>query len=766
MNSNNSHIDEDEIDLKEVFRTLFTYKYMIMGLVILFGLGSAYIAYFKTNVYKATSIVEVGFDMYGGRGPMMGDMMSMATSAGALTPDTEIEKIKSRTLAERIAKKIDFEHRYYTTRRFKEIELYKNTPFKVGMNKGYGISFDFYPLDSKTYRLVVAEQKDANDTLWHYDKTLPYNKEIVTEHFHLNIVPTKEFDDQQYRFVILDPANIGSMVQGGVSVEQPGMMSAILKVSYEDNIALRAKEAANALANAYIQQNIEYKTEEASLKLNFVDKQLDRITENLKASAVKLEEFKRSANTVDLSSKAEEIVRRMSQSETKREEISIQQGMLKILYDQVKSGKNLESISGMGLSQENGSLSTLIAELQKAIIKKRTLRENYTEMYPEVRKLTGSIKQHKKIIVSTIENLNRSINERKMLLDKAIEEQQKMLNTLPADERMFGQLQRKFVVNEKIYSYLLEQHSATAIIKASTVSKNKIIDTALLPGAPIKPKRMLIVLVGLILGLIVGIALAFLRAFMDDRIKGEEDLRDVGDIPIVGLIPHIDRDNDKIKVYLSPKSAATEAFRNLRTNMQFMSQYKTAHTIAVTSTVGGEGKTTVCINMGGIMSMAGKKTVIMNLDMRKPTLHEKFGLSNEQGMSTLLSGRTSLDKVIRETEHEHLHVITSGPIPPNPSELIQSEVMGQVLEELKKVYDVIILDTPPVGLVADAKTLMHHVDTSIYVLRANYSKKGFLRSIKEISSIKEVHGLCLLLNDIKQGEGYGYGYGYGYYEED
>jgi capsular exopolysaccharide synthesis family protein len=164
--------------------------------------------------------------------------------------------------------------------------------------------------------------------------------------------------------------------------------------------------------------------------------------------------------------------------------------------------------------------------------------------------------------------------------------------------------------------------------------------------------------------------------------------------------------------------------------------------------------------------MAGKKTIILNLDMRKPTLHEKFGLPNKQGMSTLLSGSTNLDQVIQKTEYENLDIITSGPVPPNPSELIQGELMEKILGKLKEIYDVIILDTPPVGLVVDAKTLMHHVDTSIYVMRAGYSKKGFLRSIKEISSIKEIQGLSILLNDVKQGkDGYGYGYGYGYYEE-
>ncbi|OYY57303.1 MAG: capsular biosynthesis protein [Sulfurovum sp. 28-43-6] len=614
----------------------------------------------------------------------------------------------------------------------------------------------------------MDEAKDENGKIWSYDKVLPYDKEIVTEHFHLNVIKTKKPQDAKYRFVILNPENLASMVKGGVSVEQLSRYSTILQISYADNVALRAQEFANALASAYIEQNIDKKTQEATRKLTFVDDQLKKITENLKGSAVKLEEFKISSNTVNLSSKAENIIRQMSENESKLAEITIEEEMLQTLYKQVQSGQNLESIVAVG-SVGGQSLSSMIKELQDAILKKKALRQDYTEMYPEVRKLSDSIGQLKKVIISTIKNLRNSIKERKALFEKSIAEKQKELNQLPADERMYGQLQRKFVVNEKIYSYLLEKRSETAIIKASTVSKNRIIDRALLPEFPIKPKRKLIVLVGLILGLILGIALAFLREFLDDRIKEEEDVTKHTNVPILGNIPHIKESNEKVFVSSSPKSAIAESFRNLRTNLQFMAKGTQGHVIAVTSTVGGEGKTTVCINLGAIMSMSDKKTVILNLDMRKPTLHQRFGLTNEHGMSTLLAGRTKLADAIQHTEYANLDVISSGPVPPNPSELIQSELMEKILEKLREVYDVVILDTPPVGLVTDARTLMHFADTSIYVVRAGYSKKVFLKNVEKISTFKDISGLGILLNDAKMHKnnyGYGYGYGYGYYEED
>ncbi len=189
-----------------------------------------------------------------------------------------------------------------------------------------------------------------------------------------------------------------------------------------------------------------------------------------------------------------------------------------------------------------------------------------------------------------------------------------------------------------------------------------------------------------------------------------------------------------------------------------------SHVISITSTVGSEGKTTISTNLGAIMSMSKNKTIVLNLDMRKPTLHEKFGLPNTIGMSTLLSGNTGLGSVIQHTEYDHLDVITSGPVPPNPSELIQSALIEKILMKLREVYDVIIFDTPPIGIVADARILMQFSDTNIYVVRADYSKKDFLRNVERLSK-EDITGLAILLNDVKIDNG-GYQYGYGYYEED
>ena len=574
--------------------------------------------------------------------------------------------------------------------------------------------------------------------------------------------------DEAYRFMIIDPEKMGRIAQEDVTVSAASKKASVLSITYKDNVALRAKEFTNALAEAYVEKSIETKNKEAELKLIFIDDQIANVNENLRASAVKLEEFKKSSNTLDIGSKAENMLSQMNTYQTELTQITIRHKMLESLYDKIKkSDKAIEniSISGLNMQLDQSALSDLIKELQESIIQKRTLRQDLTEVHPLMRKLNSKIKQLKKNILSSIKGLGESITQNKILLEQSITEQQKILNTLPASERVHGELQRKFAVNEKMYSYLLEKESEVGIIKASTVSNNIVIDKAFYPEAPIKPKRKLIVLVGMILGFIAGIALAFLRAFLDDRIKTEDDISHGTNVSLLGMIPDIKDDAEGLKVFSAPKSSVTEAFRNLRSNLQFMPRRGDSYVIVITSTVGGEGKTTVCTNLAGIMSMSGKKTILLNLDMRKPTLHTKFKLENKKGMSNLLSRTAGLNEIIQHTEYKDLDVITSGPVPPNPSELIENELMEKVLEKLREVYDVIILDTPPLGLVIDAKTLMHFADTSIYVVRSDYSKKAYFKNLNQLVQ-DDIPNLGILLNAVKmEHAGYGY-YGYGYYEEE
>ncbi len=769
----NNQVLEDEIDIREVFGVINQYKKVIITFIVISTIIAAIYAYFKPSIYISSSTVEVGIEQTGG-GVSKQDILAAATGGSASSADTEMDIIKSRFLASRALEKVDLNHRYYGTQLLKERELYKNSPFDVNLTKGEDISFDLYPIDQTFFRLEAGGVDKRSKEKWSYDKVHRYGTEIAEDRFAFVVTKkeSKELDLDHYRFVIMSSESAVDQVVAAVSVAPLSEQSAILRITYEDEVPLRAQEYADALAESYIEQSVYQKTQEASKTLEFVDNQLLEISENLKTSAQQLEKFKIQTSMISLEAKAQGVVERIAAYETQLAEINIEEKLLDSLYSQVRYGKDLETLSVAGLNDKGGSgaaLATLVKELQETVLKAKMMRGDFTEEYPEVKKLTRQSAQLKAIIIDTIKNMKNSISERKGLIEKTMTEQEKLLSELPQDEKEFGKLQRKFVINEKIYSYLLEQRSATAIAKASTVSKNRVVDEATYPDTPSKPNKQLIVMVGLILGLILGIAYAFISEFLDDTIKNEGDIAKGTHAGSLGSIPNF-RDNKEgsLRVFRRPKSSATEAFRNVRTNLQFMAHNEGSQVIMVTSTIAGEGKTSVSSSLAGVISMTGKKVVLINLDMRKPMLHRVFGLPNNEGISTVLSGHALLADTIQHTAYENLDIISSGPIPPNPSELIQGKRMDDVIAKLKSNYDVIILDTPPVGLVTDAHALMRIADTTVYVVRAGYAKKGFLKGIEKLYSSEGVHGFAIVLNDVnveRHGYGYGYGYGGGYYEE-
>ncbi len=418
---------------------------------------------------------------------------------------------------------------------------------------------------------------------------------------------------------------------------------------------------------------------------------------------------------------------------------------------------NNQDISGITLGATgfaDAGLIKMISELKQKTIERKMLLTEYTEMHPDVVKLSEVISSLRSSILFTIKSSLSVLQQRKQSLTKIIQTYKKSLAALPEQEQKLANLTRKAMVNEKIYSFLLEKRAETAILRSSTVSKTRVIDHALLPKAPIKPKRKLIVLVGLILGLIVGIAYAFLREFIDNTVKRKEDIERLTRIPLYGVIPAI-----KGKKF---GSAFLEAFRTLRTNLEFMRNDKTYQTIVVTSTVSGEGKTTIAANLAVILAKGNKKVLVVDLDMRRAKLSEYFDLKNHIGISTLLSKKNELDEVIQHSAKEGVDIIAAGPTPPNPSELIMSDYAREIMSELKTRYDYIILDTPPVGLVTDALILMNRADASLLVVKYGYTKKEFVKGLDQMVQDHHLEHVGIVFNGVEMNKNYGYGYGYGY----
>jgi len=379
---------------------------------------------------------------------------------------------------------------------------------------------------------------------------------------------------------------------------------------------------------------------------------------------------------------------------------------------------------------------------------------DFTEIHPEVQKLTKNIDSMKESIKSALKSSFNQLVQRRSDLRKLIDKYTKSLESLPSQEKELANLSRPLKINQDVYEYLLQKKAETAILKSSTISNARIVDKAIDENGPIKPNRKLIIIVSFILGVIVGIAYAFLREFLIYTVQNAEEVEKITDIPLYGSIP-LNKDD-------MTKSMFYEAFRNIRTNLQFLPGNEKNQVISITSSVSGEGKTTMTAALSEILARGNKKVIVLDLDLRKASLHKNFNLNNNIGMTNYLTLQNTLEEVIQETNIFGLEMISTGPLPPNPSELILSEIFTEFLDRLKTKYDYIIMDTPPAGLVTDAVILMNYSDISFAVVRAQYTRKEFVKNIDRISREHAKNKMGIILNATQIGGEYGYGYGASY----
>ena len=757
---------EYEVDLKKIVTIFFRFRYMIASFTLIGALVAFVIGYFKVNIYQATTTVEV----------QVRSWFSSANKdprANALTGEmvsninTEMEIIKSRFVAQKALTKVDFSHRYYVRKGLLEKELYKNSPFKVDLRLGYGRIFHLYPVSENSFRLETKITVDGEKR--NFSQIFTYGERISNLFFDLTVNRDRQYsmNAKEYRFVVLDPKGLAETVSGRISVAPVSRRSTILGISFRGTVPLRVREFSIALAEVYLNQSVERRTWEASKTIVLIDRQMEKIKKKIEEITKKIEDFSKETHTVNVDKRIEALSEKLADLESKILTMQLQNELLKSLYDRIKSAKSLETLTFAGIGIEDEALFELLKELRELIMKKKELLRDYTLAHPLVKKSNARILVLSKIIEEAVGNIYKGTLEKEKLLKKQRSDIENELARLPEEQRKYLTLKRDLQGNESFYAYLLEKRTEAEIRKTSNMNLNRILDKALVPSYPIAPKRKIYILLGIFIGFFIGTILAFVRDIMDDRIKTEDELKTLTDIPMLGTIPHFSkgkRENDLV-VFDDPKSLASEAFRNTRTNMQFMSTRKSGIVIAVTSTIQGEGKTIVSVNLAAIISLTGKRVLLLSMDMRRPSLHRIFNLSSERGMSNILSNHSEVEDVICKNVYENLDVITSGPIPPNPSELIGSDILPPLIEKFKGEYDVIIIDTPPIGPVTDSKLLIPHCDIVAYILRAGYSRKNFINAMEEIYLEKNSHGVGFVLNDFdvnKHGYGYSYGYGYGY----
>ncbi|MDD4703278.1 MAG: polysaccharide biosynthesis tyrosine autokinase [Bacteroidales bacterium] len=805
-NSLPQHEEQSSIDLKDLmFKMLDKWYYFIICLIVSI-LVFFIISKFTTTQYqaKATLLIKSNENA-------LSQLTLLSNDFGKNKANfqNEIGQIQSFTMAKRTIKSLDFYVNYYQKSKFKKVEIYKESPFLVELDM-FKLQTVNMPIEVKILskeKVQISYSDKRNSSQYDYgqdmliesnipiqgnDETINfgqwYEKDGMRFRLLLNEeIPFKDiFTKINYSFVINDIDETAKEFNS-TKIDLINKESTIINIAFNYPNQQKAIDYINMLCKLYIDLTFEEKNYMNTSTIKFVDAQIANIADSLTKTERIREEFQIRNNTIDLGGDAKFLFDKANELETKRaEEYTKRQyyDYLDKYISQADLNDGVVAPAVMGV--EDVLLNSLVKELTTKLTLKKSLSLTTTPKNLEFQKLTHEINSIKGQIEENIKSLKRVSTIASNELTRQLNIFQTELNKLPSTQRNLINIERQFKFNDEIYTFLYQKRAEAEIARSSALPDHKVVDQAR-EANKVYPKTSLNLMIAVLLGLLIPALYIFIRHQLNNIIESKEDVEKISKSPIIGYIPTIEGAGSKLVVFAKPKSQITESFRSIRTNLKYIVGKDKNQVILITSSMPSDGKSFISINLASIISLAGHKTIIVGYDLRKPKLHNFFNLKNNIGVSTYLIGRNSLDEVIQSTEFENLDILASGPVPPNPSELIDSPENSKLIEELRQRYDAIIFDTPPVSLISDAVTLTKESDINIVVVRAGHTDKRIFNSTIDDFENRDKVKFNFILNGLANasskygygsyggknygygyGKGYGngYGYGYGYYEDD
>jgi capsular exopolysaccharide synthesis family protein len=764
----------DEINVSKI-TDLFREKwYIILISLIMAVIASKLYLRYTRPVYEASTTlkIEENFNSF--------NTIDFLQEMNRFTNNiqSEIEILQSRSVVLEALKRMDVTASYYNVGTIRTSEMYKESPFTVLFEDDesvpYGQMFTFVYQSGDVFTLTWPGNPEQNPKQYRFYQT------IDLDGFKFIIIRKKSspfplVPGATYTWQINDLGEMVDRVHEGLSVTQEGLTVSIIRISLKDHVAKFSADFVNSLSQVYLDRDIAYKTQAANQALEFIQAQLDSIRRGVEESEAELELFKRSSSMISVEDKIEQGMAAMHDLKTSRAQFLLREMDIQRLEGQVKMADELVYLPYSLEDNSNALLSGMITAHNEMVMEKLKLNENYTSEHPKVKEIETQLRSLKASILENIESMRVANQVKINYLGMQISKNDSVLDSIPNIQRNYIGLEREYSVKENILSTLLEKRAEASIARASIVPSVRIIDAAIAPTSPISPIPSKIYAVGVAVGLSVSIMLVLLTGMLKNTITYKEEIEAIAITPLIGVVKRLPTSlkhkYPRMQSIENPKSSLAESIRAIRTNLQFISSDKKTKVIAVTSTISGEGKSFITINLAGVISLLNRKIVILDMDLRKPKLHYSFGLDNSRGVSTFLVGKHELDEILLNTNYENLDIIPSGPIPPNPAELLQSFRLELLIMELKKVYDFILIDTPPIGLVTDGTTLLKQADISLFVVRSDYSKKSFASIPDQLVEDHKIKNLYIILNSVSHAGGKYSSYGYkvytsGYYSDD
>jgi capsular exopolysaccharide synthesis family protein len=776
----------EEITLKEYLYVILNRKRIILIGIFLTVFIVALYTFTRKPIYESYSTVRI--DQERGNAVLFGNFNKIINQEAM---QTEIEMIKSRTLSEGVVRNLNL-----------NLNIIRKSPDLNIKLDNIVLSDNFY---EGTITFVFTSNKDYNAFI--NDKKVFSGKlGKVFDFENIHFIPNGKNATKGKSFIL----KIGNIKQKALALSNsikvtPVKDAQMVKITSSSNDPVMSAKIANYIAHEYIIQSIEYERSDARNVRVFIDKRLLIALQSLKEAEDALRLYKEKENFVILDENAKDYINKLSNFETQKAQIEMDikaqemtiENVNKQMSDTLSPYNRYKELASIPSLSGNTTIRELQSRMMELELKKSELLQEFTEKHPEVIAINGQIEDITKSMNSIVKNVliigpasNDPIYQNMMstvissitiikadsgkiqALNRVINKYNKKLKNLPRKEVTLAQLVRKKNVNEQIYTMLLTKLEEAKINEARAIAPVRIVDSAIVPTSPVKPRKKLNLIMGLFLGILVGVGGAFLLEYMDNTIKSPEIIEEHFGMPFIGIIPTINGSTkqqvnnhfairNKLITQYEPQSPIAEAYRVIRTNLQFASLDNPIKSILLTGVQPGDGKTTTVCNLAITYANMGLKTVVVDTDLRKAQIHKMFGIKENGGISNYLIEDTKLESITYKTEIENLSVIPAGKIKGNFGEILNSNKMKNLIKSLNDKYDIVLYDSPPILSVADPLILGSLMDGIILVVRYGFTDKDGLMHVKKTLSQHSTKLIGTILNDTHK-EYYSYGYRYYY----
>lgn len=609
------------------------------------------------------------------------------------------------------------------------------------------------------------------------NKTVPFNSVFNINGTPLTFVMNEEYNKnaqgKNFFVVFSNPYSAAGGLSGRLKISPYSYSSTILNVNLTTTVPAKAKDALKYLFIFYNKDAVEDKNEIADKTVNFIDDRLALVTRQLDSVERNIASYQSRESVVDLESQASNYFTKVNEFDIQNSQIELQLEVLKGIENYVNSKGNNQAVIPSLKLIDDPSLAGLLDQLNSLEVKIAQLRSVTGEKNDALISANKEAGQIKKNINESIRNIRQNLLTSRQHFNQLISQNDQLLKSIPEKQRVFLDITRQQAIKNNIYTFLLQKREETAISSASTTPDLKVVETPSSYG-PVTPVAKNFYLTGLFIGLLVAAFIVLVKEFFTKSVLFRSEIENTVKLPIIGELMQVPN-KEAIVIKDGKSSVVAEQFRTIRTNLAFMGLGENQKVLLVSSTVSGEGKSFVSLNLAISLTLTGKKVAVMEMDLRKPKLSATLNLNRRPGISNYLVSKVGLEEIMKETGIPNLTLIPAGDIPPNPSELISSIRMKELIELLKEKFDYIIMDTAPVSPVTDAQLLQNYSDINLFIIRHGVTPRNLLAMLQAMHQQQKFKNMCLVFNGIKPrgfniygynlggyGSGYGYGYGYGY----